>query len=84
MNHAIKPGPETCSPAGWPELSVGVPTFNERANVTVYQQLKATQVGISWEVAFVDDNPPDGTGELVRGLVQKDRLLRLAQAMTAE
>ena len=84
MNHAIKPGPETCSPAGLPELSVGVPTFNERANVTVYQQLKATQVGISWEVAFVDDNPPDGTGEVVRGLVQKDRLLRLAQAMTEE
>ena len=35
MNDAIKPGPETPSQAGLPELSVVVPTFNERDNVTV-------------------------------------------------
>jgi hypothetical protein len=34
MNDAIKPGPETLSQAGLPELSVVVPTFNERDNVT--------------------------------------------------
>ena len=62
MNDAIKPGPETPSQAGLPELSVVVPTFNERDNVTVlYRRLEATLTGISWEVVFVDDNSPDGT-----------------------
>ena len=56
MNHAIKPGPETPLQAGLPELSVVVPTFNERDNVTVlYQRLEATLSGIAWEVVFVDD-----------------------------
>ena len=42
MNDAIKPGPETPSQAGLPELSVVVPTFNERDNVTVlYRRLEA-------------------------------------------
>jgi hypothetical protein len=35
MNDAIKQGSETPSQAGLPELSVVVPTFNERDNVTV-------------------------------------------------
>ena len=46
MNDAIKPGPETPSQAGLPELSVVVPTFNERDNVTVlYRRLEATLAG---------------------------------------
>src|SRR6185369_2883934 len=61
MNDAIKPGPETPLQAGLPELSVVVPTFNERDNVTVlYRRLEATLSGIAWEVVFVDDNSPDG------------------------
>ena len=48
MNDAIKPGPETPSQAGLPELSVVVPTFNERDNVTVlYRRLEATLSGVS-------------------------------------
>src|SRR5213594_2133032 len=35
MNDAIKPDPETPSQARLPELSIVVPTFNERDNVTV-------------------------------------------------
>src|SRR3981189_3473240 len=77
MNDAIKPGPETPSQAGLPELSVVVPTFNERDNVTVlYRRLEATLTGISWEVVFVDDNSPDGTWEVVRGLARKDSRVR--------
>src|SRR5689334_23099519 len=50
MNDAIQPGPETPSQAGLPELSVVVPTFNERDNVTVlYRRLEATLSGIAWE-----------------------------------
>src|ERR1700712_897015 len=78
MNDAIKPGPETLSQAtGLPQLSVVVPTFNERDNVTVlYRRLEATLAGIPWEVVFVDDNSPDGTWEVVRGLARQDPRVR--------
>lgn len=77
MNEAIRPEPETLSQAGLPELAVVVPTFNERDNVTVlYRRLAATLAGIRWEVIFVDDNSPDGTWDVVRGLAQKDPRVR--------
>src|SRR6201991_1967015 len=82
MIDAIKPGPETPSQVGLPELSVVVPTFNERDNVTVlYRRLEATLAGISWEVVFVDDNSPDGTWEVVRGLARKDSRVRCIRRM---
>ena len=61
MNHAIKPGSETRSPAGLPELSVVVPTCNERDNATLHRRLKATQAGISGEIAFLSVTIPGGT-----------------------
>jgi dolichol-phosphate mannosyltransferase len=78
MNDAIKPGPETPLQAtGLPQLSVVVPTFNERDNVTVlYRRLEATLAGIPWEVVFVDDNSPDGTWEVVHGLARQDPRVR--------
>jgi dolichol-phosphate mannosyltransferase len=78
MNDAIKPGPETPLQAtGLPQLSVVVPTFNERDNVTVlYRRLEATLAGIPWEVVFVDDNSPDGTWQVVRGLARQDPRVR--------
>jgi dolichol-phosphate mannosyltransferase len=78
MNDAIKPGPEIPSQAvGLPLLSVVVPTFNERDNVTVlYRRLETTLAGIPWEVVFVDDNSPDGTWEVVRSLAQRDSRVR--------
>src|SRR6187397_3742051 len=77
MNDAIKPGPETPSQADSPELSVVVPTFNERDNVTVlYRRLEATLSGIAFEVVFVDDNSPDGTWEVVRDLAGADSRVR--------
>ena len=60
-----------------PLLSVVVPTFNERDNVTVlYRRLAATVTDIPWEVVFVDDNSPDGTWEVVRGLARQDSRVR--------
>jgi dolichol-phosphate mannosyltransferase len=78
MNDAIKPGPEIPSQAaGLPLLSVVVPTFNERDNVSVlYRRLETTLAGIPWEVVFVDDNSPDGTWEVVRGLARQDSRVR--------
>src|SRR3954471_6211516 len=78
MNEAIRPGSDTqkaASPA--PELSVVVPTFNERDNVAVlYRRLEAALAGIAWEVVFVDDNSPDGTWDVVRALAQRDSRVR--------
>src|ERR1700754_1809452 len=77
MIDAIKPGPETPSQVGLPELSVVVPTFNERDNVTVlYRRLEATLAGIAWEVIFVDDNSPDRTWQVVRELSRRDPRVR--------
>jgi dolichol-phosphate mannosyltransferase len=78
MNEAIKPGPEIPLQAtGLPHLSVVVPTFNERDNVTtLYRRLEAAFGATPWEVVFVDDNSPDGTWEVVRGLAQRDPRVR--------
>ncbi|RXH15368.1 glycosyltransferase family 2 protein [Bradyrhizobium guangzhouense] len=76
MNEAIRPDAHSQAQEG-PELSVIVPTFNERDNVTVlYRRLEATLVNVAWEVVFVDDNSPDGTWDVVRELAQKDSRVR--------
>jgi dolichol-phosphate mannosyltransferase len=78
MNEAIRPGSENARQAiGLTDLSVVVPTFNERDNVAkLYRKLEATLTGIAWEVIFVDDNSPDKTWEVVRDLAQHDSRVR--------
>jgi dolichol-phosphate mannosyltransferase len=79
MNEAIRPGPEKARQAAQgPVLSVVVPTFNERDNVSkLYRKLEATLDGVAWEVVFVDDNSPDGTWNVVRALARQDSRVRL-------
>jgi dolichol-phosphate mannosyltransferase len=78
MNQAIRPDAETPPQDELaPRLSVVVPTFNERDNVTaLYQKLEAALAGIAWEVIFVDDNSPDSTWQVVRGLARQDPRVR--------
>ncbi|HTO65263.1 MAG TPA: glycosyltransferase family 2 protein [Bradyrhizobium sp.] len=78
MNQAIRPGPDlTQQSTGQLQLSVVVPTFNERDNVTaLVRKLDAALAGITWEVIFVDDNSPDGTWQMVRDLARKDGRVR--------
>jgi dolichol-phosphate mannosyltransferase len=78
MNQAIRPGPEIVQQSTAPlQLSVVVPTFNERDNVTaLFRKLDAALAGIAWEVIFVDDNSPDGTWQVVRDLARKDGRVR--------
>jgi dolichol-phosphate mannosyltransferase len=78
MNEAIRPGPENPPRAiATPQLSVIVPTFNERDNVTqLFRRLEATLAGVAWEVMFVDDNSPDGTWNVVRNLARQDSRVR--------
>jgi dolichol-phosphate mannosyltransferase len=62
------------------ELSIIVPTFNERDNVVeLVQRLTRALGNVSWEVVFVDDNSPDGTADLVREIARKNSRVRCLQ-----
>jgi dolichol-phosphate mannosyltransferase len=77
MNEPLRPISEPLQIAGLPVISVVVPTFNERDNVTrLYRKLEAALVGIAWEVVLVDDNSPDGTWDVVRDLARHDGRVR--------
>lgn len=61
-----------------PDLTIVVPTFNERDNVRpLVQALEAALAGRRWEVVFVDDDSPDGTADAVRALAEHDSRVRL-------
>jgi dolichol-phosphate mannosyltransferase len=63
-----------------PELSIIVPTFNERENVAeLIARLVVCLQGRSWEVIFVDDDSPDGTGDVVREHAAADSRVRCLQ-----
>src|SRR5579875_1387848 len=63
-----------------PELTVVVPTFNERDNVVpLLDRLTAALTGIGWEAIFVDDDSPDGTAETVRDVARRDSRVRCIQ-----
>lgn len=60
-----------------PELTVVVPTFNERDNIIeLIRRLDAALPDCAWEVVFVDDDSPDQTSELVRELASRDCRVR--------
>ncbi len=62
------------------ELTVVVPTFNERDNVALLlARLHRALAGVEWEVVFVDDDSPDGTAAAVRALAQSDPRVRCLQ-----
>jgi dolichol-phosphate mannosyltransferase len=53
------------------ELTIVVPTFNERDNVALLiDRLNAVLGGIDWEVIFFDDDSPDGTTAYIRDVAQ--------------
>lgn len=60
-----------------PELTVVVPTFNERDNVQPLLNLIAAALeGVDWEVIFVDDDSTDGTASLVRDIARREPRVR--------
>lgn len=72
------PAPEP--PRTAPELTVVVPTFNERDNVAeLVSRLDASLAGCAWEVVFVDDDSPDRTADLVREIATRDYRVRSLQ-----
>ncbi|MBC8214054.1 MAG: polyprenol monophosphomannose synthase [Candidatus Marinimicrobia bacterium] len=54
------------------------PTYNERKNIDeLLRQIYASNPDI--HILFVDDNSPDGTGEYIRELTEKDDKIHLIQ-----
>jgi dolichol-phosphate mannosyltransferase len=63
-----------------PELTVVIPTLNERDNVVpLLKLLDAALFGIAWEVIFVDDDSQDGTADHIRAIGKFDRRVRCLQ-----
>ena len=59
------------------DLTIVIPTFNERENVArLVDQLDRALAGIAWEAIFVDDHSPDGTAATVRELGRRDPRVR--------
>jgi dolichol-phosphate mannosyltransferase len=59
------------------ELSIIVPTFNERDNILdVIAAVADALPDVAWEIIFVDDSSPDGTASVVRQIAQADPRVR--------
>jgi dolichol-phosphate mannosyltransferase len=78
MNDASQMGPGVLAQAiGIPQISIVIPTFKERDNVTtLFRRLEQTLAGIPFEAIFVDDNSPDGTWQVLRALSAEDGRVR--------
>jgi dolichol-phosphate mannosyltransferase len=66
--------------AASPELSIVVPTLNERDNIRpLIAEIDAVLSGIGWEIVFVDDDSSDGTPDLIREIARADPRIRCVQ-----
>jgi dolichol-phosphate mannosyltransferase len=60
-----------------PELTVVVPTLNERDNVSdLIERIAAALQGVDWELMFVDDDSEDGTAQAVKAVGRTDARVR--------
>jgi dolichol-phosphate mannosyltransferase len=67
---------------GAPELTVVIPTLNERDNVPIIvERLNQVLAGTAWEAIFVDDDSPDGTADVVRALARRQPNIRCLQRL---
>jgi len=59
------------------ELSIVVPTFNERVNVPkLVERVADALKGIAWEMIVVDDDSPDGTSQVAKDIARRDERVR--------
>jgi dolichol-phosphate mannosyltransferase len=55
---------------------VFIPTYNERGNVlAMHEQIRA--LGLDADILFVDDNSPDGTGQVLEEIAARDPRLHV-------
>ncbi len=63
-----------------PDLTIVVPTLNERDNLEPLLALVDAALGdLSWELMFVDDDSSDGTADHARALARRDPRVRCLQ-----
>ena len=76
---AVGQAQERASAEG-PELTVVIPTLNERDNIGPLVEVLDTVLDtVGWEVIFVDDDSPDGTADWIREISRRDRRVRCLQ-----
>lgn len=69
--------PDGTSPLPGPELSIVIPTFNERGNIGLLaEHLANVLAGIDWEAVFVDDDSADGTADQLRMMSRANHRIR--------
>jgi dolichol-phosphate mannosyltransferase len=69
--------PQLERPRPAPELSIVVPTFNERENIPrLVETVMAALPDVAWELIIVDDNSPDGTSETAKRIGAADSRVR--------
>ncbi|HVW92439.1 MAG TPA: glycosyltransferase family 2 protein [Devosia sp.] len=72
MNAQSQIDPASAVPWLPPQLSIIVPTFNERDNIgLLYENLARALGDIPFEMIVVDDNSPDGTADAVKALARQ-------------
>jgi dolichol-phosphate mannosyltransferase len=77
MSASFEPAPPISTGLTVPELTVVIPTFNERANIPILvERLHSVLAGVAWEVIFVDDDSPDGTAGVVKAIGKQDSRVR--------
>ena len=77
LTSSATPARPTAAVRPAPELSIIVPTFNERTNVPLLvERLERLLAAYDWEVVFVDDNSPDGTAAAARAIGEGDSRVR--------
>ncbi|MBM3206488.1 glycosyltransferase family 2 protein [Candidatus Pacearchaeota archaeon] len=62
------------------DLSVVIPTYNEKENIVILinnLKKKFNKNRINGEIIIVDDNSPDGTGDLLDYISKKDKKVRV-------
>lgn len=62
------------------EVSIVIPTYNEKENIkNLIQQIQTEfkKNSIKGEIIIVDDNSPDGTGELLDNLKKKEKNIKV-------
>ena len=63
-----------------PELSIVVPTLNERDNIRpLIEEIDRVLPAGGWEIIFVDDDSRDGTPDLIREIARTDPRIRCVQ-----
>jgi dolichol-phosphate mannosyltransferase len=81
---AFAPHDPVAKPENAVRLTVVAPTYNEAANVRrLSDAVAAALEGCDYELLFVDDSSPDGTGEQVEDIGRSDPRVRLLRR-TAE